>query len=225
MRILIQYHERLGDILRMLPLAKYFHDKGNEVLFECKDEYKDIFSCVSYVKHKPIDAMYENIDFVFNRQIWPWLYDEYRASGLRWEKFVYGGFCDEALNQKIVLDWAPESKPTEEYNLVAPFGISQVNRIEPTMVIKKALQMYGLEKMLVLCPTQEIADGLLVCKGHHCKSISEMITLIKNAKNFLGINSSPAVIASAVREQYHWIPDGSFNGQDDYGLWATRVYL
>ena len=209
----------------MLPLAKYFQEKGNEVLFECKDEYKDIFNCVSYVKHKPIDAMYENIDFVFNRQIWPWLYDEYRASGLRWEKFVYGGFCDEALNQKILLDRLPICNPTEEYNLVAPFGISQVNRIEPTMVIKKALQMYGIEKMLVLCPTQEIAYGLLVCKGHHCKSISEMITIIKNAKNFLGINSSPAVIASAVRQKYDWIPDGSFNGQDDYGLWATRVYL
>jgi len=209
----------------MLPLAKYFYDKGNEVLFECKEEYKDIFNCVSYVNYKPIDAIYENIDFVFNRQIWPLLYEEYRASGLRWEKFVYGGFCDDALNQKIVLDRIPICNSTEEYNLVAPFGISQVNRIEPTMVTKKALQMYGIEKMIVLCPTQEIADGLLVGKGHHCKSITEMITLIKNAKNFLGINSSPAVIASAVREQYDWIPDGSFNGQDDYGLWATRVYL
>jgi hypothetical protein len=85
--------------------------------------------------------------------------------------------------------------------------------------------MYGLEKMLVLCPTREIAEGLMVCKGHHCESITEMVSLIRNAKNFLGINSSPAVIASAVRSQYDWIADGSFGGQDDYGTWATRVYL
>jgi hypothetical protein len=209
----------------MLPLAKHLHDKGSEVLFECKEEYKDIFNCVSYVKYKPIDAMYQNIDFIFNRQIWPWLYDEYRKSGLKWERFVYGSFCEEAIGQKIILDILPEAKPIEEYNLVAPFGISQVNRVEPTMVIKKALRMYGLNEMLVLCPTKEIAEGLVGCRGHHCESIVEMISLIKNAKNFLGINSSPAVIASAVRDQYDWIADGSFDGQDDYGDWATRVYL
>ena len=225
MKILIQYHERLGDILRLLPLAKHLSEKGNEVLFECKDEYKDIFNCLSYVKHKPIDAMYENIDFVFNRQIWPHLYDEYRKSGQKWERFVYGGFCDEAIGKRIVLDKLPDTKANEEYSLVAPFGISQVNRIEPSMVIKKALKMYGLEKTIILCPTEEIANSLFVVRGHHCNTITEMVMLIRNAKNFLGINSSPAVIASAVREQYDWIADGSFDGQDDYGAWATRIYL
>lgn len=225
MRILIQYHERLGDILRMLPLAKHLNDKGNEVLFECKEDYSDIFNCVSYVKYKSIDDPYENIDFMFNRQIWPNLYEEYRKSNLKWEHFVYGGFCDEAINKKIILDRLVPSIPDHEYNVVAPFGISQVNRIEPTLVIKKALQMYGMEKTFVLCPTKEIAKNLLVCKGHHCDSISEMIYLIRGAKKFLGINSSPAVIASAVRDQYDWIPDGSFNGQDDYGLGASRICL
>lgn len=225
MKILIQYHERLGDILRMLPLAKYLNEKGNEVLFQCKDEYHGIFECISYAKPVRIDEEIGGFDFIFNRQIWPNLYQEYRGSGKKWEQFVFGEYFPDAVGKRIVLDRLPEAINDSGYNVVAPFGISQVNRIDPTLVIKKALQMYGIEKLIILCPEPNLAKNLLVGMGYHCSSVAEMASLIKNAKNFLGINSSPAVIASAVRDSYDWIPDGSFNGQDDYGLGANTICL
>ena len=107
-----------------------------------------------------------------------------------------------------------------DYSLVAPFGISQVVRHDPIEVIRKAVKMYGHENLIVLCPP-EIEVGGLRCIS--CASLSFMPHLIACADNFLGINSAPALIASAVREKYDLIPTGI--SQDDYILGANLVSL
>jgi len=220
MKVLIQYHERLGDVLRMLPLAKLFSDRGDEVFFECKDEYSDILKCTTYVKHKKIKDLYKNFDYVFNRQIWPLLYDDWRKSEKRWEEFVFGGQFPEAVDERIILDniWLAPDLGT--YDLVAPFGISQIVRHDPLVVVKKAIELYGKDNLVVLCPNELDIQGL---KAISCSSVAYLPSLIQRARNFLGINSSPALIASAVRESYDLVPTGVY--QDDYTLGANIISL
>lgn len=220
MKVLIQYHQRLGDVVRMLPVAKLLADRGDDVYFECKDEYADILKCTTYVKHKKIDAPYEKFDFIFNREVWPLLYDEYRASGQRWEQFVFGQQYPEAVDERIVFDNIWMAPDLGVYDLVAPFGISQIVRHDPMNVIKKAISMYGKDNLVVLCPPELDINGLTAIS---CSSVVYMPFLIQNARNFLGINSSPAVMASAVRESYDLIPTG--NEQDDYTLGANIIHL
>ena len=220
MKVLVKYHQRLGDVVRMLPVAKLLADRGDEVYFECKDEYADILKCTTYVKHKKIDASYENFDFVFNREVWPLLYDEYRASGQRWEEFVFGQQYPEAVNKRIVFDNIWMGRDMGVYDLVAPFGISQIVRHDPVSVIKKAISMYGKDNLVVLCPPELDINGLTAIS---CSSVAYMPFLIQKARNFLGINSAPSAIASAVRDSYDLIPTG--NNQDDYLLGAKTVSI
>jgi UDP:flavonoid glycosyltransferase YjiC (YdhE family) len=220
MKVLIQYHQRLGDVLRMLPLAKLFADRGDEVFFECKNEYADILKCTTYVKHKKIDDAYEKFDYVFNREVWPLLYEEYRRSDKRWEEFVFGKDFPEAVDQRVVLDNILIAPDLGVYDLVAPFGISQMVRHDPMEVIKKAVQMYGKDNLIVLCPNELDINGL---RAISCRSVAHMPHLIQKARNFLGINSSPAIVASAVRESYDLIPTGV--RQDDYTLGANIISL
>lgn len=220
MKVLIQYHQRLGDVVRMLPVAKFLANRGDDVWFECKDEYADILKCTTYAKHKKIDASYEGFDFIFNREVWPNLYQEYRSSGKRWEEFVFGKDFPEAVDERIVLDNIWMAPDLGLYDLVAPFGISQIIKHDPMMVIKKGIELYGKDNIVVLCPPEFDINGL---KAISCGSVAYMPSLIQRARNFLGINSSPSVIASAVRESYDLIPTGNY--QDDYTLGANIVRL
>lgn len=220
MKILIQYHERLGDVIRLLPLAKHLSDKGNEVFIECKDQYADILKCVTYAKHKRIEDQYEGFDHIFNRQVWPLLYDEYRQSGKWWEDFVYGEYAPEAVGERVVFDSIIEGENLGTFDLVAPFGISQIVRHDPMKVVVKAVKLYGKEDLAVLCPPEYSINGLRTITA---KSVSELPWIIKSSRNFLGINSSPAVIASATKDYFDLIPTG--NDQDDYTLGARMVSL
>jgi len=220
LRILIQYHERLGDVIRLLPLAKYLHDKGGEVFIECRDQYADILNCVTYAKHKRIEDQYDGFDKIFNRQVWPLLYDEYRQSGKWWEDFVFGEFAPEAVGERIVFDSIIKGEDFGVFDLVAPFGISQIVRHDPMKVISKAVKMYGLDEIAVLCPPDVQISGIRTITA---KSVSELPWIIGSSRHFLGINSSPALIASATKESYQLIPTGNF--QDDYTLGAETISL
>lgn len=220
MKILIQYHERLGDIIRMLPLAKHLHDNGDEVFIECKDQYADILRCVTYAKHKKIEDQYDGFDKIFNRQIWPLLYDEYRQSGKWWEDFVFGEFAPDAVGQRVVFDLIIQGEDLGVFDLVAPFGISQIVRHDPMEVVRKAIKLYGMENLAILCPPEFRIDGI---KTFTAKSAGELPWIIGSSRRFLGINSAPSLIASATKDSYDLISTG--NDQDDYTLGASIVYL
>ena len=220
MKVLIQYHERLGDVLRILPLARHLFKSGNDVFIECKDQYADILTCVTYAKHKRIEESYGEFDYVFNRQIWPLLYDEYRQSGKWWEDFVYGEYAPDAVGKRVVFDSIIEGENLGIFDLVAPFGISQIVQHDPMNVITKAMNLYGKDNLAVLCPPEYRINGLRTITA---KSVSELPWIIKSSRNFLGINSSPSIIASATKDYFDLIPTG--NNQDDYTLGARIVAL
>ena len=107
----IKYSQRLGDIVRCLPAAKYLSEQGHEVFFDCFPQYHGVFELVSYVR----PAVELRLDAeVLDLEIWPNRYIEYRASGKTWTDFVYSHpLLEKADKTNIVFDnsWNSLQKP------------------------------------------------------------------------------------------------------------------
>jgi hypothetical protein len=85
----------------------------------------------------------------------------------------------------------------ERYNLVAPFGISQTDKRNPIEIIVEARKQMGEKNFYVLCPEGLKIDGLYC---YTATTIMEMAKVIRDADRFCTINSSPVILASAVRK-------------------------
>jgi len=190
----IKYSQRLGDILLCLPAAKFLADQGHEVFFDCLPQYHSVFDLVSYVK---AGSKGDIIDL----EIWPNKYEEYRKSKKTWMDFVYSHpEIKGADKTNILLDKldekAAEGLP-ETYNLVAPFGISQGHKNNPLEIITRARTEMGKENFYVLCPPEMKIQGL---DTYTAQSVEQMAKAIRGADVFWAINSTPIVLASAVRK-------------------------
>jgi hypothetical protein len=190
----IIYRERLGDVLRCLPAAKFLADKGHEVFIDCYEQYAGVFDMVSYCQR---GNKGDQIDL----QIWPTRYDAFMKSRKPWHDFVYDHpEIKDAEKTNIVLDRLDE-KPAkglpETYNLVAPFGISQSDKRNPVDIVTRAMKDLGKENLYVLTPPDIKIQGL---NTYTAPSVSEMAKAIRGAEHFWTINSSPAILASAVRK-------------------------
>ena len=191
----IIYRERLGDVLRCLPAAKFLADKGHEVFIDCYEQYAGVFEMVSYCKR---GNKGDQIDL----EIWPTRYEAFMASKIPWHDFVYSHpEIKDADKTNIVLDLL-DDKPAkglpEKYNLVAPFGISQSDRRDPFTLIKDARQQLGKDNFYVLTTADIRIAGL---DTYTASSVAEMAKAIRGAENFWGINSSPMILASSVRRE------------------------
>jgi len=201
--IIIIYHERLGDIARCFPLAKYYADKGRHVFIECKPQYHGLFQLVSYCTpispgHMPKDA--EVIDL----QIWPDKFKDFEASGDNWMDFIYAPWPD--CDRQIVFDsrrWQTFTRDVPKWVtsacLVFPSGYSQRNPPDPRAVILKSHELFpGV-------PVCVVGKGDLGC--FELRSIPELVAWIESARHVLTVNSAPSILASAVRPSWHHIPD------------------
>jgi len=191
----IKYSQRLGDIVRCLPAAKYLHEQGNEVFFDCLAQYQGIFEMTSYVKagHRQGD--------VLDLEVWPDKYESYRNSNKTWTDFVYSHpEIEKADKKNIVLDLLDES-PAEglpkEYNLVAPFGISQGQKRDPLQIIVEARKKLGGENFFVLCPPGVQISGLATFTA---PSIPQLAKAIRGATEFWSIDSGQMALAAGVRK-------------------------
>jgi UDP:flavonoid glycosyltransferase YjiC (YdhE family) len=191
----IKYSQRLGDVLRCLPACKYLADQGHEVFFDCFPQYHGVFDLVSYVKAG------SNGD-VLDLEIWPNRYNDFIKSRKNWHDFVYSHpEIKEADKTNIVLDKL-DDKPAEglpeTYHLVAPFGISQTFYRNPLELIQDAVKELGKDSVFVLCPPDIKIQGL---NTYTAQSIEQMVKAIRGAGQFWAVNSSPIIIASAVRRE------------------------
>jgi len=189
----IKYSQRLGDVLRCLPAAKYLADQGHEVFFDCFEQYHGVFDLVSYVKAGSKGN-------VLDLEIWPNRYSDFIKSRKNWHDFVYSNpEIKEADKTNIVLDRL-DDKPAEglpeTYSLVAPFGISQTFYRNPLALIQDAVKEFGKESVFVLCPPDIKIQGL---NTYTAQSVEQMVKAIRGADQFWAVNSSPIIIASAVR--------------------------
>jgi hypothetical protein len=191
----IKYSQRLGDVLRCLPAAKFLSDKGHKVFIDCFAEYHGVFEMTSYVKagHRQGD--------ILDLEIWPNRYEAFIKSKKTWHDFVYSHpEIKDADRTNIVLDKLGSERiegMPDKYNLVAPFGISQSSKRNPIEIIVEARKQMGEKDFYVLCPPGFGINGL---ECFTAKTIEDMAKVIRDAEGFWTINSSPVVLAAATRK-------------------------
>ena len=196
---IIKYQQRLGDILRCLPACKYLADQGHEVFFDCFEQYHGVFDLVSYAKplaKPPWDA--EVIDL----EIWPNRYADFLKSKKPWHDFVYSHPAIKDADKKNIVfdkldDRLADGLP-EKYNLIAPFGISQTYKRNPLELIQTAAKELGKDNIIILCPPEFQIQGL---NTYTAPSVEQMVKAVRGADEFWAVNSSPIIIASAVRRE------------------------
>ena len=205
----IKYSQRLGDVLRCLPAAKLLADQGHEVFFDCLPQYHSVFDLVSYVK---AGSKGDVIDL----EVWPNKYEEYRKSKKTWTDFVYNRpEIKEADKENIVLDKLDDKESKyfpKQYNLVAPFGISQGHRNNPLEIITRARAEMGKANFYVMTPPDIKIEGLFT---YTALDIHDMARAIRGADMFWAINSTPIILASSVRKDKN---TGFFPQKNE---WAT----
>ena len=201
-KVLLVYHERLGDIARCLPLARHFAAQGKDVFFECKPEYHGLFSLVSYAVPVAPGVPRETFSEVCRLQIWPERFAHFEARGLNWMDYIYEPWpgCD----REIVFDRHPAlARPVPDWVkqacLVFPNGYSQRNAPDPR---KTVLLAHGLFPAVPVCV---IGKRDLGC--HELGSIPELTAWIAAAKHVLAVNTAASILCSAVRPSWHHIPD------------------
>jgi hypothetical protein len=213
---IIKYQERLGDVLRCLPACKYLADQGHEVLFDCFQQYHGVFDVVSYAS--PMGAIPWNGEII-DLQIWPARYGEFLKSKKAWHDFVYSHPAIAGADKtNIVLDRLGAEKAVglpEKYNLVAPFGISQSYKRNPIQLMQLAIKELGKDDTFILCPPEFQIQGL---NTYTAPSIEQMIKAIRDADQFWAINSSPIIIASAVRREKESRFWGEKNGSENQNV-------
>lgn len=190
----IKYSQRLGDVLRCLPACKHLADQGHEVFFDCFAQYHGVFEMVSYVKAGHRQGL--TIDL----EIWPNRYEEFIKSKKTWHDFVYSHHSiKDADKTNIILDKldkAPAEGLPASYILVAPFGISQSYKRDPIAIIQDAVREFGKDSIIILCPPEFRIQGL---RTYTAPTIQDMAKAIRDAEELWAVNSSPIILASAVR--------------------------
>lgn len=196
---IIKYQQRLGDVLRCLPACKYLAEQGNEVLFDCFEQYHGVFDLVSYAK--PLSGMPWDAEII-DLEIWPSRYADFIKSKKTWHDFVYSHPSIRGAEKKnIVLDKLDDAGAVglpDKYNLIAPFGISQTYKRNPLELIQTAAKELGKDNIIVLCPPEFQIQGL---RTYTAPNIEQMAKAIRGADEFWAVNSSPIIIASAVRRE------------------------
>jgi len=213
----IVYHQRLGDVLQCLPAARHLAQQ-DEVQIECLPQYAGAMDLVSYATWvAPGQGTGERIEL----EIWPNRYNAFRQSGLSWMDFVYQHPAIAEADRKIVLDRVPDGPPPglpDEYNLLAPHGISQGWHYPLNKIMQKAEEWMG-SYFLMHAPGHSYYSVPHWSAG----SIVEMAQAIKHASLFMGINSAPIVMASALRYFTFFLPQKGQWAQDNVAPWPGRV--
>ena len=232
MKICLVYSQRLGDIIRILPIARHFADRGHDVRIECLPQYHEFFDCVSYCRPSSIDGRSEHqFLMVLDLEIWPNRYDEYIRSGQTWLDFVYGATPELAgINRKPVFDRIDEMPSLADYGLPAdvaifsPFGYSQRNRYPLETLAEQARKRIG--GAFVTLADSGHADALLragIAKEMilTARRSSHLPRLLRDARAVFTINSAPSIICGAVRSEFWHVLDN--DPQNDAISPASRI--
>jgi len=227
--IILKYHQRLGDIIRCLPIARHLVAQGHPVAIECFPQYHSLFDAVSYTV--PLAPGHRVEGERINLEIWPDRYHAYRASRQTWEDFVYTLDPRFAgMDRQIIFDrldpepiWGQYGM-TKSTALVSPFGYSQAVKVMPALICQHAFEAYKAPLRVVADPMQAeqcIAQGWSENLFVTAYSIPDLIRILRDAREVMTVNSAPALICSAVRKSFDLI--GSGMAQDDVTSPAARV--
>lgn len=230
MKLLLVYHYRLGDILRILPIARHFAAQGCEVAVECYEQYHGIFSAVSYAR--PVAPNHtEHFNRIERLQLWPDHAEAFHASGKTWLDFVYGLAPDFAgIDRNIVFDRIDEQPAPAayglpaRYSLLCPFGYSQSTPRPFAELYTIACRENADPRPFVVADSQqsiELAKHFPLSRIVTCYSPAHLVRLIRDASAVTAINSAPCVIAGASRASYTHVSD--FDARNAAITPASRV--
>lgn len=232
MKICLVYHMRLGDIIRILPIARCLTSQGHTVYVECLEPYWGLFNSVSYARPaRPEDREAMKYGRVIDLQVWPHRYQAYRESGLPWSDFVFGLLPEfSKLDRRPVFDLIGEQPMLLEYGirdevcLFAPFGYSQgrqydINTLLDACAERTRHRIVFLVDALQLGHLREqgVPDRDMLC----ARSPAHLPRLIRDAADVFTVNSAPCIIAGAVRKHFWHVPSGV--AQDDQFSEASWV--
>lgn len=216
--VTLVYHQRLGDILRLLPAARHLAQR-DEVKIECFPQYAGALDLVSYASWvAPGEGKGERIEL----EIWPNRYNAFRESKLSWMNFVYQHPAIAGADRNIVLDRLPDGAPPglpDHYNLLAPMGVSQSWNYPTLDILQKATELMG--DYIIMCEKKYYFHN----RHWTAASVVEMAQAIKHANTFMAINSAPAILASALRQDRltYFLPQKEQWAQDNCDTWPGRV--
>jgi len=189
------------------------------VFVECLPQYSSALNLISYAKWvAPGEGEGEILDF----QIWPKRYNEYRNSGKPYVDFLYDHPALHGVDRQILLDCVPDEPPPglpDQYNLLAPMGISLAWNY-PTLDIQiKAEEL--MRDYIIMCEKQYYFHR----RHWTADNVVQMAQAIKHADKFMTINSAPAVLASALRQNRptFFLPQKQQWAQDNIAPWPGRV--
>lgn len=214
------YQQRLGDILQMLPAAKYLHDCGKGPVFiHCQEQYRGVLDLVTYA-----DWAESPKGEVIDLQIWPNRYADFRQSKQSWMDFVYADSRISGANRTIVLDNLPDRPAaglSHPFNLLAPHGVSHGFQYSLQFCFDRAREQLG--EFLILHAPNPMA--FYTSPHWSAPSVTDLALAIRDASHFMCINSAPAVLASALRRgrPTHFLPQQGHWAQDNCDPWPGRM--
>ena len=232
MKICIAYPQRLGDIIRVLPIARHFATEGNEVHVECLPQYHEFFECVSYCRPSLLSQREgHNFGMVLDLEIWPKRFDEFVASGRTWLDFIYGSNPLLAgIDRTPVFDLIDEMPSLADYGLTpdvgifSPFGYSQRERYTLQGLAEQAKKRIGRPFIVLADPSHAetliragIARNLILT----AKRSAHLPRLLRDARSVFTINSAPSIICGAVRSEFWHVLSG--DPQNDAISEASRI--
>lgn len=193
----IIYHMRLGDVVRCLPIAKYFADRGWFVEIETLPEYHGVQRLVSYCTLVSPCSDRPQADRTLDIQIWPNRAVDFEASGRTWQEYVYTLFPEGAEIEptQIVFDRLPPTPDRiDEEALCFPQGYSQRFAHHPAVILDVAHRLFPGLGVVAIGPSY-----------HMEPSIFDYARRVQRARHVLTINSSASIICSAVRASWHHV--------------------
>jgi hypothetical protein len=231
-KICIAYSQRLGDIIRILPIARHFAADGNEVHVECLAQYHDFFDCVSYCRPSLLrERADHDFGMLLDLEIWPKRFDEFVSSGQTWLDFVYGSDPLLAgIERKPVFDLLDTMPSLADYGLApdigifSPFGYSQRDRYTLQTLTEWARDRICRPFVTLADPSHAEAlaragiakDSILTARRS-----SHLPRLLRDARSVFTINSAPAIICGAVRSSFFHVLSG--DTQNDTICDASRI--
>ena len=193
----IIYHMRLGDVVRCLPIAKHFADRGWRVELETSPEYYGVQRLVSYCTLVSTGADLPPADRTLDIQIWPARAVDFESSGKTWQQYVYMLFPEGAEIEptRIVFDMLPMTPDRiDEEALCFPQGYSQRFAHHPAVILDVAHKLFAGCGVVAMGPSY-----------HMEPTIYGYARRVQRARHVLTINSSASIICSAVRASWHHV--------------------
>jgi hypothetical protein len=216
MNILLVYHLRLGDIVRCLPIAKWFHNQGHKVYFECGASYHGLFDLIHYAQ-PVLPAPRGDYDRVIDLQVWPDKFERYVNENRPWAEFVCDLFPEgkKIDMSRIELDRPPivVDPCVRDSVVVFPRGYSQLTPVSEHVMLGLAHRVADGRPVIAL--------GKAEHGYHECQDIGALCAIIANARQVVTLNSAPTVIAAAYRKS--WIHICECERDDFFHFKQVRV--